>query len=89
MSERRSSSPSTYHAAKKHGVVSSAALTDAYAANTVFDLWVANRRVYGARKLWHASKRAGHDWGAATRWPRLMRIAGVPGRWDPVGGRWT
>ena len=53
-------------------------LDDAYAANTLFDLWVANRRVYGVRKLWHAAKRAGHDWGRDRVW-RLMRIAGIDG----------
>ena len=64
---RRQIAPSTYYAAKQQGPISAADLDDAYAANTVFDLWVANRRVYGVRKLWHAAKRAGHR-GAAIRW---------------------
>jgi putative transposase len=59
--------PSTYYATKGQGPISAAALADAYAANTVFDLWVANRRVYGVRKLWHAAKRAVIR-GAVTRW---------------------
>jgi putative transposase len=53
-------------------------LADAYAANAVFDLWVADRRVYGVRTLWHAAKRAGHRWGR-DRVARLMRIAGIDG----------
>jgi len=70
--------PSTYHAAKAHGVLTAAALADAYAANTLFDLWRANRGVYGARKLWHAAKRAGHELGR-DRVARLMRLAGIDG----------
>jgi putative transposase len=70
--------PSTYYAAKQQGPVSASELDDAYAANTLFGLWVANRRVYGVRKLWHAAKRAGHDWGR-DRVARLMRLAGIEG----------
>ena len=70
--------PSTYCAAKQQGPVSAAELDDAYDANTLFDLWVADRRVYGVRKLWHAAKRAGHGWGR-DRVARLMRIAGIDG----------
>ena len=70
--------PSTYYAAKQQGLVSAADLDDAYDADTVFDLWVANRGVYGVRKLWHAAKRAGHGWGR-DRVARLMRIAGIDG----------
>ena len=70
--------PSTYYAAKQQGPVSAADLDDAYDADTLFDLWVANRRVYGVRKLWHAAKRAGHGWGR-DRVARLMRIAGIDG----------
>ena len=70
--------PSTYYAAKQQGPVSAADLDDTYDANTLFDLWVANRGVYGVRKLWHAVKRAGHGWGR-DRVARLMRIAGING----------
>jgi putative transposase len=72
--------PSTYYAAQQQGPsrVSAAALADAYAANVVFDLWVANRRLYGVRKLWHAAKRAGHPWGR-DQVARLMRIVGIDG----------
>jgi putative transposase len=45
--------PSTYYAAKLQGPVSAADLDDAYGANTLVDLWLANRRVYGVRILWH------------------------------------
>ena len=54
--------PSTYYAAKAKPV-SDADLTDAYAANALLGLWIANRGVYGIRKLWHAAQRAGHDLG--------------------------
>jgi len=70
--------PSTYYAAKQLGPVSATVLDDAYDANALFDLWVANRRVYGVRKLWHAAERAGHDWGR-DKVARLMRIAGIDG----------
>jgi putative transposase len=70
--------PSTYYAAKQQGPVSAAEFDDAYDANTLFDLWVADRRVYGVRKLWQAAKRAGHDWDR-DRVARLMRIAGIDG----------
>lgn len=53
-------------------------LVDAYSANTVHTLWVANRRLYGRRKLWKAAQRAGHDWGR-DRVERLMRITGISG----------
>ncbi len=70
---------STYyaHAARGFGPTN-AELADAYAANAVVDLWRANWRVYGRRKLWHAARRAGHDWGR-DRVERLMRIAGIHG----------
>ncbi|AWV47331.1 hypothetical protein DIJ64_02175 [Mycobacterium leprae] len=47
----------------------------------MFDLCVANRRVYGVRKLRNTAKRAGHDWrhdhdiGVA----RVMCLAGLDG----------
>ena len=42
-------------------------------------LWIANRKVYGADKLWKAARRAGHDIGrdATARLMRLMAIQGV------------
>ncbi len=42
-------------------------------------LWVANRKVYGAHKLWKAARRAGHDIGR-DQVARLMREHGHRGR---------
>lgn len=53
--------PSTYYA--HAGGPTAAELEDADAANIVFDLWEKNRRLYGQRKLWHTSRRAGHSLG--------------------------
>ena len=63
--------PSSYYAAKAQGPVSPADLGDADDANTLFDLWVANRRLCGVRTLWHAARRADHDWG---RPPNVTRV---------------
>jgi putative transposase len=41
-------------------------------------LWTANYRVYGARKLWKAARRAGQDVGR-DQVARLMRVAGIHG----------
>lgn len=38
-------------------------------------LWADSYRVYGARRLWKASRRAGHDVGR-DQVARLMRVAG-------------
>ncbi len=70
--------PSTYYAAKKRGTVSAAALEEAYATNTVHGFFVANRRLYGAKKIWHAMKRAGHEIGR-DQVARLMTICGAEG----------
>jgi putative transposase len=51
--------PSTYYAAKKRQP-SARALRDAFLKNVLFVLWVTNRKVYGAHKLWKAAHRAGH-----------------------------
>ncbi|RYF56847.1 MAG: IS3 family transposase [Comamonadaceae bacterium] len=70
--------PSTYYKAKQHGRISNTELADAYAANAVHAVFVANKRVYGVRKMWHSMKRAGHDMGR-DQVARLMRIAGIAG----------
>ena len=41
-------------------------------------LWVANRKVYGAHKLWKAAQRAGHDVGRDPV-ARLMRQMAIEG----------
>ncbi|WP_373290188.1 IS3 family transposase [Pilimelia terevasa] len=69
--------PSTYYA-RRGCRVSPAVLAEAYLVNTLVDLFVANRRVYGVRKLWHAMRRAGHQIGRDAV-ARLMRIAGIRG----------
>ena len=70
--------PSTYYKVKQRGRVSDTELADAYAANAVHRAFVANKRVYGVRKLWRTMKRAGHDMGR-DQVARLMRIAGIVG----------
>jgi hypothetical protein len=47
--------PSTYYAHRAAGFVSQADWDDAHLANRLFDLWTANRRLYGAEKLWVAA----------------------------------
>ena len=72
--------PSTYYAAKHREVAPSArAIRDAVMMQVLMGLWVANRKVYGADKLWKAARRAGHDIGrdATARLMRLMAIRGV------------
>lgn len=70
--------PSTYYAAKVRGPVSDAAWAEAHAANTVHGLYVANRRLYGVRKMWHVMKHAGHEVGR-DQVGRLMRICEIQG----------
>ena len=69
--------PSTYHA-RARCPVTGAELADAYLANQLRSLWQDNWGVYGARKLWHAARRAGHDIGR-DQVARLMRLAGIAG----------
>ncbi len=62
----------------------------------VRQLWEDNYRVYGARKIWKAARRAGHDIGR-DQVARLMRTAGIEGvrrtrrvqttKPDPAGAR--
>jgi len=69
--------PSTYYAAKKRGP-SARALRDQVMMPILLALWVANRKVYGAHKLWKAARRAGHVIGR-DQVARLMRAAGIRG----------
>ncbi len=71
--------PSTYYAAKRRQLHPSArAVRDAMVGQMLMALWVANRKVYGAHKLWKAARRAGHDIGR-DQVARLMRQLGIEG----------
>jgi putative transposase len=71
--------PSTYYGAARRRVVPSARATrDAVMMQILLVLWVANRKVYGAHKLWKAARRAGHDIGR-DQVARLMRQLGIEG----------
>jgi putative transposase len=71
--------PSTYYAALRRRVEPSArAVRDAVMLQVLMVLWVANRKVYGAHKLWQAARRAGHDIGR-DQVARLMRELGIEG----------
>jgi len=68
---------STYYAAKSR-LPSARSLRDAVLLPLLLSVWVANYRVYGARKLWKAMGRAGEDLGR-DQVARLMRQAGIRG----------
>jgi putative transposase len=71
--------PSTYYAAKRRESAPSArARRDAWLMPILFVLWVANRKVYGAQKLWKTTRRAGNDIGR-DQVVRLMRELGIAG----------
>ena len=71
--------PSTYYAAKhREKEPSERARRDAVLVPILLALWVANRKVYGAHKLWKAARRAGHDIGR-DQVARLMKVAGICG----------
>jgi transposase InsO family protein len=69
--------PSTYYA-HKASPISPAALEEAYLVNSLVTLHAENWGVYGVRKLWHASRRAGIEVGR-DQVGRLMGIAGITG----------
>lgn len=69
--------PSTYYA-HRAVPVTPAALDEAYLTNALVTLWNENWGVYGARKLWHAARRAGLDVGR-DQVARLMAVAGIRG----------
>ncbi len=73
--------PSTYYARKRRPP-SARALSDAVMIQILMVLWVANRKVYGAHKLWKAARRAGHDVGRdqVARLMKVMEIQGVSRR---------
>jgi len=69
--------PSTYYAAKTRPP-SARAIRDAVMMQVLMTLWVTNRKVYGAYKLWKAARRAGHVIGR-DQVARLMRELGIRG----------
>ena len=69
--------PSTYYGAKTRPP-SPRARRDAAVGPALVALWEANYSVYGARKLWKAARRAGHDIGR-DHVARLMRQHGIRG----------
>ncbi len=71
--------PSTYYAAKQREErPSTRAVRDAIMMPVLLALWTANRKVYGADKLWRAARRAGHDIGR-DQVARLMRQLDIHG----------
>lgn len=70
-------SPSTYYAAKSRPL-STRAIRDAAMMAVLMALWVTNRKVYGAHKLWKAARRAGHEIGR-DQVARLMRELDIRG----------
>ena len=69
--------PSTYHDFKQRQP-SARAQRDAVMLPILMALFIANYRVYGARKLWTAARRAGHDIGR-DQVARLMAILDIHG----------
>lgn len=72
--------PSSYYAAKRRQIAPSArAVRDAAMMQVLMVLWVANKKVYGAHKLWKAARRAGHDIGRdqVARLMKVMEIEGI------------
>jgi putative transposase len=71
--------PSSFYAAKRRErEPSPRAVRDAVMAQVLLALWIANRKIYGAHKLWLAARRAGHDIGR-DQTARLMRELGIAG----------
>ncbi|GMA23583.1 hypothetical protein GCM10025864_13420 [Luteimicrobium album] len=69
--------PSTYYAAKTRPA-SARATRDAVLRPAIRHLWEDNYRVYGARKLWKAARRAGWEVGR-DKAARLMRAEDIAG----------
>ena len=68
---------STYHDNKSRPL-SARAIRDAVMMPILLALWIANRKVYGAHKLWKAARRAGHVIGR-DQVARLMGELGIRG----------
>lgn len=69
--------PSTYYAATTRPP-SARAIRDAALRPVLRALWEENYCVYGARKLWKAARRAGHEVGR-DQVARLMHAEGITG----------
>ncbi len=69
--------PSSYYEYKNRRPCARAR-RDAVMAPIVRGLWEQNYRVYGARKIWKAARRGGHDIGR-DQVARLMRAEGIEG----------
>jgi putative transposase len=69
--------PSTYYDNKTRPL-SARAIRDAMLMPILLALFQANYQVYGARKLWKAARRAGHDIGR-DQTARLMKALGIAG----------
>lgn len=69
--------PSTYYAARNR-VPSVRELRDQVMMPILLALWVTNRKLYGAHKLWKAARRAGHDIGR-DQTARLMKRLDIEG----------
>ena len=69
--------PSSYYDTKTRPP-SQRACRDGVLGPALVKLWEDNYRVYGARKLWKAARRAGHGVGR-DQVARLMRAAGIEG----------
>ena len=69
--------PSTYYDNKKRPL-SARAIRDAWLIPILLALWISNRKLYGAHKLWKAARRAGYDIGR-DQTARLMRQMGIRG----------
>ncbi|MFV8141846.1 IS3 family transposase [Mycolicibacterium senegalense] len=72
-----SMAPSTYYDTKTRPP-SARTQRDAVLTPVLVGLWQDNYKVYGARKLWKAARRAGYDVGR-DQVARLMRAAGIKG----------
>jgi len=77
--------PSTYYASKTRPR-SARAITDAVWMPILLALWITNRKVYGAHKLWKAARREGHEIGRdqVARLMRELDIRGVSRRRNKV-----
>ena len=77
--------PSTYYASKSRPP-SPRAVRDAVMMPILLALWVSNRKVYGAHKLWKAARRAGHVIGRdqVARLMAQLDIRGISRRHKKV-----